>query len=373
MEVIIFLVVLVVLILVHEVGHFIVAKLSRMRVDEFGIGFPPRALTFARANGTAYTLNWLPFGGFVRIYGEDGEQSEPGSFASKPRILQAAVLLAGIVMNLIFAYLILTTTLVIGTQQALTEQQIASSTDAAIVIADIAPNSPAAHAAFQRGDEVLAATTTLVSNTGNQKLHVVYQGGDPLRLAQLISLDSSGLPMQFSIKRNGKVFQTEATPKAGVIPNEPSQISLGVTLASIGTVKTPVAQAPVEGLTYTWQIIKETVIGLGQFLKGVITFNPDLTQVAGPVGIANAVGQATAQGISALLTLTAVISINLAIVNLIPVPALDGGRLLFVIIEAVTRKPINQKIAERINMVGFVLLIILMLVVTAHDIFNLFH
>lgn len=384
-SVIIFVIVLVVLILVHELGHFIAAKLSGMRVDEFGIGYPPRALTIAKYKGTEYTLNWLPFGGFVKIYGEDGitaEKNREGaetvgvdkpapaapadSFVARPRMLQAITLIAGVAMNVVFAYIVFTIGLVIGTQQVLDSTQAATTKDAIIVIADVVKGGPADAAGFKRGDEVLSATTTIPGAFIN------YNGGQAAGLVSLINQDSEMKPMQFLVRRNGNDLHIEATPKKGIVPGAPDRLGLGVTLASFGTLKTPFMDAPMQGLTYTWESTKEVATQLGLLVWNAVQFKADLSEVSGPVGIAKAVGQASDTGLGSLLTLTGLISINLAIVNLIPIPALDGGRLLFVIIEAIRRKPMSAKISERINMISFGLLILLMVVVTAHDIFNLF-
>jgi regulator of sigma E protease len=379
MEVLIFIVVLVVLIVVHEFGHFVVAKLSGMRVDEFGIGFPPRALTIAKVGDTEYTLNWLPLGGFVRIYGEDGEDgvSTPGEdgaetapvksrgFGSKPFYLKVLVLLAGIAMNLLFAWILFTVTLVIGTQQELTSDQISTVKDAVVVFADVRPDSPASKAGFLPGDEIKSAE--IITNL----VGIGYSQNNPLAYTTLISEDTGKNPMVFKVDRNGKLLTINVTPETGIVPGAPTRPGIGVSVTAIGTVKTPLKQAPVQGLELTWNVIKETAIALAVFFKGIVTFSANLSEVAGPIGIANAVGQASATGISTLLSLVALISVNLALVNLLPIPALDGGRLLFVIIEAITRKPLNPKIAERVNMVGFALLILLMIVISAHDIYTL--
>ncbi len=365
-----FLVVIVALILVHEIGHFIVAKLSSMRVDEFGIGYPPRALTIAKIKGTEYTLNWLPFGGFVKIYGEDGTQegeASAGAFSSKARILQALTLIAGVTMNVILAYVLLTATLIMGTTQELEPNQIASSTDAHVVVAGVDKGSAADKAGFQAGDTITSATIIEKTQAVN------YNGNNPGGVATLVGLDTTESPMQFKVDRNGKELTLTAMPKKGVIASAPNQVAMGFSLAAVGTVKTPLLKAPLQGLIYTWNMIVITAQGLWHLLVGLVTFKADLSQVAGPVGIAGIVGNSVSQGLAAVLSLAALISINLAIVNLIPVPALDGGRLLFVIIESITRKPISPKIANAVNAVGFALLILLMLVITAHDIWNLVH
>jgi regulator of sigma E protease len=366
-EIIIFLIVIIVLILVHELGHFIVAKLSGMRVDEFGFGYPPRALLLGKIGETEYTLNWLPFGGFVKIFGEEettGEDSER-AFVSKPRILQALTLLAGIVMNVLFAWILFTVVLVLGTPQELSQDQISTAKDVNIAFASVIPGSPAAKAGFMAGDEIKNAEIV------TKEIGISYSGMNPLGLSTLISDDTSDSPMVFTVDRDGKTLTLTVTPVAKIVPGAPSRAGIGVVIVVIGTVKTSLKLAPFKGAELTWEVTKETFVGLVEFFKGIFTFKADLSEVTGPIGIANAVGQAATNGLSELLSLTALISVNLALINLLPIPALDGGRLLFVIIEAITRKPINPRIAERINMVSFALLILLMVVISAHDIYTL--
>ena len=373
LEVITFLVVIILLILVHELGHFIVAKLSRMRVDEFGFGLPPRALTIGKIGETEYTLNWLPFGGFVRIYGEDGteEDADPAvtarAFSKRPRILQALVLIAGIAMNLIFAYVLIITSLIIGNQQVLTYGQENGATNIQLEFAAVIPGDPAAKAGLMQGDVIKSAMYK------EGALGISYSGTNPNGLIALTSAAPTTTPMIFSIIRDGKPKTILVTPQKNIIATAPNQTAIGVQIAEVGMVKTPWLQAPKDAGIVMWNMVSETATGLYTFFKGIVTFKADFSQVSGPIGIAGIVGQATATGFGELLSLTALISINLALINLLPIPALDGGRLLFVIIEAVIRKPLNPKIAERVNMVGFVLLILLMVAVSAHDIFNLFH
>ncbi len=371
-EVLTFLVVIVVLILVHEIGHFIVAKLSGMRVDEFGIGYPPKALTIAKVGETEYTLNWLPFGGFVRIYGEDGIKDDPAPeparvFTAKPRILQALVLIAGVTMNIILAYVLITTSMVMGSQQVVTYGQEQGAKDLTLAFANVLPGGPAAQAGVLPGDEIKSATIM------DRGLAINYAGTNPAAFVTLTGTDADLAPMILSIERNGKMLTIQVTPKTGIIAASPNQPAIGVQVVEAGIVKIPLKDAISQGAIETWGATKETAIGLFNFFKGIVTLKANLSQVSGPIGIAGVVGQAYANGLSALLSLAALISINLAIINLLPIPALDGGRLLFVIIEAVIRRPLNPKIAERVNMVGFMLLILLMVVVSGHDIFKLFH
>ncbi|MBI3572168.1 site-2 protease family protein [Candidatus Kaiserbacteria bacterium] len=356
MEVLIFLIVIVALIVVHELGHFIAAKLTGMRVDEFGLGYPPRALTLGSAGGTRYTLNWLPFGGFVKIYGENSEAAGEPAFSSKSRPAQAFVLAAGVLMNLLFAYLLIAGALFAGTPRALAPNEIAGAKGAELAVASVLPGSPASRAGILSADSILSASDP----TGS------WHSGDPESFTRFVGA-SGGAPIQLEIKRNGSEKKVGVAAERGVAPSDPSRYALGVEVANIGIVPLSLGAALTKGATLTWQITKLTTFGLLHFFYGVFTLSADLSQVAGPIGIAGAIGGAAAAGLGNLLALAAVISINLALINLLPVPALDGGRLLFVAIEAITRRPIKAVVAQTVNSIGFAFLILLMAVVTLHD------
>ncbi len=360
-----FILVLVALIVVHELGHFFAAKWAGMRVDEFGIGYPPRAYTVARHNGTEYTLNWLPFGGFVKIFGED-ESAEGGakrtdSFVSKPHYVQALVLVAGILMNLVFAWILLSFTLAIGLPRGLSAEEIPLAPDAALAIARVVEGSPADDAGLKEGDIITLASYGDATFTGaDADAFTTFVGG------------SKGAPVLLSVERGGAPLELTATAEKLVAPTDPERFALGVGIAAIGTVQVPFWQAPIEGAVLTWNATQQVAVGLVHFFGSLFTFNADLAQVSGPIGIAGAVGTASGTSLAALLSLMAIISINLALINLVPVPALDGGRLLFVIIEAITRKPIPNGVANALNTTGFGLLILLMVVVTASDLWKAF-
>lgn len=364
MDILIFIVVIVALIVVHEFGHFVAAKLSGMRVDEFGLGYPPRALTIAKSGGTEYTLNWLPFGGFVKIFGEDGLSADapkdPRAFSSRPRIAQAIVLAAGVTMNLLFAYVLITGALITGTPRALSPSEVAVAEQTALAVANVLPGSPAALAGIIPGDSILAAKDS------KTEWHAI----DPKSFSSFVA-KSGGDDVVLTVKRGGEERSITAMPVVGIIPSDLSRHALGVEVATIGVVPLSFGAAVAEGASLTWETTLITANGLAHFFYGVFTLSADLSQVAGPVGIAGAVGSASAQGIGDLLSIMAIISINLALINLIPIPALDGGRLLFVLIESIIRRPIKQSITRTMNAASFILLILLMLVVTAHDIFKI--
>lgn len=366
MSTLIFIAVIVALILVHELGHFVVAKLSGMRVDEFGLGYPPRALTIATVGETSYTLNWLPFGGFVKIYGEDpstelgASGNDTRAFSSKPRLTQALVLVAGIAMNLLFAYALITGALIAGTPRALDESELASASSMELMVANVLPGTPAARAGLVAGDSILSAKDAKGE----------WRAADPKSFSAFIAA-SGGKEVSLTVKSKSGERVVAATPAEGLIDAEPFRHALGIEVSTIGVLPLSFAAAIVEGAHLTWSATKMTALGLGHFFYGILTLSADLSQVAGPVGIAGAVGSASSQGFGDLLSIMAIISINLALINLIPVPALDGGRLLFVIIESIIRRPIKASVAGSINMAGFAFLLLLMLVVTAHDIFKI--
>lgn len=374
MNILIFILVIVALIIVHELGHFIAAKLSGMRVDEFGLGYPPRALTIAKKGETSYTLNWLPFGGFVKIYGEDpstttaqtrlatGQVADPRAFSSKNRFLQALVLTAGVAMNMVFAYALITGALIAGTPRALAPEEMANARDTELLVANVLPGSPAARAGLLSGDSILSA----------EDGHYAFSGFDPAAFTEFVAKGKGNTTIALTVKRaDGGEEVVFARPEAGIISSDPSRAALGIEVAPVGVVPLSFAAALAEGARLTWGATLLTAEGLWHFFYGVFTLSADLSQVAGPVGIAGVVGSASAQGVGHLLSIMAIISINLALINLIPVPALDGGRLLFVIIESVIRRPIKPSIAQAVNALGFAFLILLMLVVTAHDIFKI--
>ncbi len=366
MSVFIFILVLVALIVVHEFGHFVAAKLSGMRVDEFGIGYPPRALVIGKAGDTLYTLNWLPFGGFVKIYGEDGVAPDalpdPRSFPRRPRILQALVLVAGVAMNLLLAYVLITGALVLGTPRALSQNEIVQAHDAQLLVARVLPGGPAARAGLSVGDTILSA----------EDGHYAFSGADPVAFTAFVSRAGTNAVVTLSVRHMDEKEETIfVRPETGVIASDPSRPVLGVEVAPVGVIPLSLGSAIVEGAKLTWGATVLTAVGLWDFFYGVFTLSADLSQVAGPVGIAGVVGTASMQGLGYLFSIMAVISINLALINLIPVPALDGGRLLFVIIESIIRRPIKPEVARTMNAIGFVFLVLLMVVVTAHDIFKI--
>src|SRR3989339_1709093 len=357
MSIIIFIIILAILIFVHELGHFLVAKKSGIRVDEFGLGFPPKIYA-KKWRGTTYTLNAIPFGGFVKIFGEDshsGEISEadkPTSFVYKSKWIQASVLVAGVTFNIIFAWLCVSLGFMIGLPAGSNYSTFGETQGTALVITEVRPESPASNAGLASGDIINLASSggvvlqgetltsenvrSLISNESTKKIEIIYRRGE-------------SLPTSVSIEPVGSGGEKKM---------------IGIGMDNMGILKLAPHLALLEGVRTTWLLTKATTVGLVGFLWDAVTLKSDFSQVAGPVGIAKVVGEANNLGFVYLLSLIALISINLAIINLLPFPALDGGRLLFVAIEAVIRRPINPKIANTLNLLGFAFLMLLMLTIT---------
>ena len=356
MGILTFIVVLVFLIIAHEFGHFMVAKWSGMRVDEFGLGYPPK-LWGKKIGETEYTINALPFGGFVRIHGEDAnapENDTSRAFSHKPRILQALVLLAGVAMNVLVAWVLLTFILFSGAPRALTPEQVPDATNVELAITYVVPGTPADDAGLKGGDVLQGGSYEENSFTGSSVDDFIhFVGGAADKEVSLVVL------------RGDEEQNLILIPEEGIVEG---QAAIGVGLAQIGTIDLPPLQLLGESVVVTGVLLKNIAVGLVSFLYQAVTLSADFSQVAGPIGIAGVVADAGENGIIPLLSLMALISLNLAVINLLPIPALDGGRLLFVIIESIIRKPLPAVFAQTANTVGFLLLILLMIVVSISDI-----
>ncbi|MEK7535449.1 MAG: M50 family metallopeptidase [Patescibacteria group bacterium] len=337
MSVILLIVVLAVLVLSHEFGHFIVAKLGKIKVEEFGLGLPPK-LIGRKWGGTIYSINWIPFGGFVRIFGEGGNGGE-GSFVSKPKLLQAGVIIAGIVFNLILALALiwagLQTGLVVSTSEFKNQNEFL--VNQRVMITAVLPASPADNAGIKPG--------TSVNNFKSPDDVIRY------------------------VKAHNKQEVVLETDKGEykLIPDP----LMGIEMDLVADAHMNFFGSIVPGLKVTWRLTTATASGLFQFITNIFRGQASFEGVVGPVGIAGIIGQASEQGFSSLLLITAILSLSLAVINLVPFPALDGGRLLFVIIEAIKGSPIKERVARIMNTIGFSILILLMIIITYRDIAHL--
>lgn len=352
---------------VHELGHFLVAKAAGVRVDEFGFGYPPRALKIGERWGTIFSLNWIPFGGFVKIFGENYEDGleEPGSqkiigknFTQVSKKWQALILAAGVTFNILFAWLLFSLGFVIGLPTSVDNDFGAEVKNPVLTITGLTEESPAQKSGLKTGDKIMG-----LSQADGKTLQA-------LSLENVSAfIDKSSGPVNLQIDRGGEVLTFQILPETGIVE---SRKVIGISMDMVGTLSLPMHRAIYEGGRTTLRLSSLTIQGIAALIGSAVIGKADISQVAGPVGIISLVGDASRLGFAYLITFAALISINLAIINLVPFPALDGGRILFVAIEGTTKKKINPKAAHILNTAGFFLLIIIMLIITYRDILRLF-
>lgn len=350
-----FLATLSVLVLVHELGHFIAAKKLGIKVEEFGFGLPPRILG-KRKGETIYSLNWLPIGGFVKLYGEEREEEKTKdanrAFYARPVWQRTVVLLAGVVMNFLFGIFIVS---------FLFTQGVMVSVDR-VHIEKVIAGSPA-EAAGLREKDVIKKLKTL------KKLkieEIEIKKGEQLTK---FTKEHLGEEIILTIVRDGKEQEIAIIPRKDYPAD---QGPMGIVITNFEEKKYSLLQAPILGTKEAFILSWELTKGIGKTLWKLISLQPVSKDVAGPIGIAQLTGQAVKFGKLAVLELLGLLSLNLAIVNILPFPALDGGRLLFVVIEGATGKKIRTRWERYIHQAGMVLLLALMVLVTLNDLIRIF-
>jgi regulator of sigma E protease len=363
--VVLFFGILGILVLVHEVGHFIVARLFRVRVLEFGIGFPPRAKVIRDVGETVYTLNWLPIGGFVKLEGEDGDEpDDPRSFAAQPLWKKLVILVAGVAMNIVLAFAIFA--------------GIALTGDPAIgvYVPYVDPGSPAETAGVRVGD---------VIERVDGRAYGVFTGLDPV-LDDL--RERAGTTVLLTIRRDDHLIELPATlrtpaevvegkgalgiGKAAVRDDEGNVVDPGVPLEgrlTRDTVAYPVDEALGIGIERTVTATQLIIGGVGQLVSAIVTRPTEAPPASGPIGIATQIGEVFwTLGPIVTLYLAGILSANLAIVNILPFPPLDGGRMLMLILKRFVGARLSLR-AERLTyFVGFAMLLAFLVWVTAFDI-----
>lgn len=367
LTILIFIVLLGLLVFVHELGHFVVARRNGIKVDEFGFGFPPRLIGVVKdvetgrykivwgsqesdSPHTIYSFNWLPLGGFVRIKGEDGQNDDPDSFAKKSAWVRVKVLAAGVVMNMLFAWFLITTVFTLGLPQPIDSSQRAAYSDVKIQILEVKKGTPAEAMGLQLGDEILtiagAPITTLEQVSG-------------------IITDHRGQMLEMRINRLGKEMVLSGMPRTEYPASEGS---LGISFSETATVSYPWYESIYQGAVATYNITLAILGAFGSMLAGLFGAGTGApVDVTGPVGIVYLTKQMSDLGLAYLFQFAALLSINLAIINVLPIPALDGGRILFILIEKLKGSPIRRKTEGMIHQIGFMLLLLLMVVITVRD------
>ncbi|MBU1037345.1 site-2 protease family protein [Patescibacteria group bacterium] len=375
------------LIFVHELGHFITAKRSGVKVEEFGFGYPPRlfGIQKIKANqlasptkkwrffwgkypqsttesadqegeseqNTIYSVNWIPIGGFVKIKGEGGEQREDkNSFSHKSFAVRGLILSSGVLMNVILAVVLFAIGFMMGLPAAIDEQQINDSNvrNVKVQIASVAKDSPADESGLLLADQILEIDGNKITTVSEVQNYIKENQEEPLTLAVKSGAD---------IK--------EITVKPETIEGFGENKVLGVSLVQTGIVSYNFFESWYRGALITVNLLIQIVIAFYGLFKNLILglgLSPDL---AGPVGVAVITGRIVDMGWSYIIQFVALLSLNLAVLNFLPFPALDGGRFIFLLIEKIRRKPNNQMIENLIHNLGFSLLMIFVLFITYRD------
>jgi len=362
MAILIFILILGVLVLIHELGHFIVARRNGITAHEFGFGFPPRIFGvyknnegkwhFVRGNSdvetknTVYSFNWFPIGGFVKIKGEDGsKKDDKDSFAGKSAWTRIKVLLAGVIMNFVLAWVLFSAGFMIGTYQEVVDEDVAGSK---IMISMVAENSPAQQMGIRMGDE-------LVSGKNNET--IIFES---VKNVQDFIGENKDNEITLEIKRGDDSLELKGIPES---ETEEGRGLLGIGLAQVKTVRYSFFQALYYGLLEMKNVFILMMLTIRELFVGK-TGGVDVT---GIIGIAVYTGQVIPLGIVQIIRFAAILSINLGIINALPFPALDGGRVLFVLLEKIKGSPVSEKVERTFHTIGFMLLIALMVVVTFKD------
>lgn len=350
------------LVFVHEFGHFIVAKRSGVKVEEFGFGMPPR-LWGKQVGETLYSLNWIPLGGFVKMLGQDDfdpklkieATKNPRSFLNKKAWQRLLILVAGVFMNFVLAWLLLAITYTIGAQPL---AEGSSSFEKAIhyqeiTISSLDTDSPAELGKLAVGDQILAINEQSFTKVPELQTFVKEHAGETLN---------------FTVKR------AEETLKFPIQnPTDGSGLGLGMLQkATLDTIKYSFWEAPRYALEDLYYLAKLTLKGLGDLFIKIVTQFKLTEEISGPIGIIQITHDVMRFGLIPILQFAAILSVSLGVVNILPFPALDGGRLLFVLVEIVRRKKHSAFLEGHIHFIGFLLLLALIIAVSYQDLVKLF-
>lgn len=346
-----FIIVLAVLVLAHEFGHYITARLMGMDVEEFGFGFPPRI--FGKKIGkTLYSINLIPLGGFVRIKGEDDLQaSGTGNFGEKSLGARALVVSAGVIMNLLLASVLFSIGFMIGLPQIAEDlPAYAKVTDARIQVLEVLPDFPAEEAGLFVGDVIISLDGAVFEEV--------------TRIQKYVD-EKSEQAIVVQIRRGEEVLEKTMTPR---ILEDTGKNVMGVALVESAVVSFPWYAAIPKGFYATGFYVKEIISAFGGLIAGLFVDKGPEVEFSGPVGIAVITGRVAKLGFVYLLQFTALLSVNLAVINILPIPALDGGRLVFLFIERVRGKGVRPFVEAVIHRMAFMLLLLLIIIVTIQDI-----
>lgn len=357
LTIILFVAIIGILVFIHEAGHFFAARKAGIRVDEFGFGLPPRVWGLRRGE-TIYSLNWIPFGGFVKIFGEGGEGKEDTrSFSSKSAFVRIAILLAGVTVNWVFAALLLGAVHMLGIPTAIPESDPQAAA-AKIQLIAVSSDSPADEAGLEIGDTIVAL------RYGEEAL-------DPLSITAIQDFVRvhAGNEILMTVVRGNDTMEKRIVPRVQPPENEGP---LGISLTRVIVIAYPWYEAPWRGVVTAFSLTGTLAVGIWDIFKNLISSGTVSEEVAGPIGIASLTGNVRALGITYVIQFIALLSLNLALLNSLPIPALDGGRALFVLIEKIIGRPVSLRAERLMHNVGFVLLLLFLFWISYRDLERLF-
>jgi len=345
------------LLILHELGHFLLAKKFGVRVEEFGVGLPPR-LFGKKIGETIYSINLLPFGAFVRLPGEMEETDDPRSFSQQSIGKRALIILGGVVSFWLMAAIFFSVVSFLGAPSIIEDDSVGNLIDPKVQIAGVVSDSPAETAGLKAGDAVKEFKV--------QDLKFKIQ---KVREIQELTEKYKGQEITLIIERGEEVFETSLIPRESPPSGEGP---MGIALIRTAIKKYPWYLSPWQGILTAGNLTIGVIQGYARAIGNVIGGVPSEVQVVGPVGVFQMLSQAQTLGVNYFINFLGLIAIYLAVVNILPIPAFDGGKLLFLGIEAIRKKPVPIKIEQKITTVFFVVLLGLMVWVTINDISKLF-
>lgn len=350
---------IVFLAILHEFSHFIVGKKFGVEIEEFGIGYPPR-LIGKKIGNTIYSLNLLPFGAFVKMPGEIGEGKNERSFSKKPVSKRILIALAGVFSFWIISAIIFSILFCFGNPVAISDEENSNLISPKVQIVAVAPNSPAEKAKLKIGDIIIKIQNSKSKIENVNKVKEV-QEFTKLHLGEEIIL---------TIERGKEIFEVRLVPRTS--PPE-GEGPIGIVLNRVAIKKYPLHLAIWQGINYTLNSTLAIIEGYFLAIKNIFSGKPSGIEVRGTIGIFQMASEFVQLGFIYFFNFLALLSIYLAILNALPIPAFDGGKVLFLGIEAVRKKPISHKTEEKITTLFFILLIFFAFFVTIKDIFRIIH
>jgi len=368
MTVLIFILVLGILVSVHELGHFLAARNRGVKVEEFAFGFPPRIWSKKKGD-TNYSINLIPLGGYVKLFGEHDEDSkDPRSFASKSKLEQTFILLSGVAMNFLLTVFLLTILYIFGVKSLIPgmEKHKGVQNNQEVKIIKVEKNTPAEKEGLKEGDIIKKVD-------GKQ----VFNDIEVLNVINKKIFKKPDEKIVFEIKRGDETFTKDIETYEAKIKDGNREVTvrrIGIKeLRSIGEVKAPFYLAPFIAFSESIRLAKITFVGTIDFFGNIFTKFALKDDVVGPIGIAKLTGTFMEFGLAALVQFVAILSITLAVVNILPIPAMDGGHIFILLLEKIFGRDFSAQSKGMVAIVGLLMLLLLFIIISVKDLSRFFN